>query len=557
MSFVWDYKSAFEVAYSRNISEEEKDFLFETLGIPEGLETIQEASSQVGFLVDFLDSIVFSEVSEATADDLIDKVIGGLSEAAINEVSDEFIKRHARNALANRKREFNAHKEPIGMVGLEKNARAEERLNRAKELSKKAPERTFKSQPSSKLKGAVKKVKDWFNQPNDHVSLSKIVGKKPAVKPEAPKPVENKPVENKPAEPKKSGANIVGATEKKPNLVKNMSSTISVRVKNPEKEEETEPNVTFSNTEVGKGKEEKKPEVEAPKAEKKPAKPRKTSKKETEKVEAPKLKKVAKKQKPVKAEKVEAPKPVEKKPEVEAPKEEAPQPVEAKTESKPKKPKRTANAAGKKQALNIVSKIRAAQAKKQAEKTEENKPQSTEANEQPKQEAPKAEDKNTEPKKEMTGKEKYFARQRAQHKKGLREKISGLQSKKASIEADPNHTPQQLEDINKQITSAEAELQDFVKANEALVDFAVLLAKSNISESSFVEVMKMIRPNKENTTKIQERYEKELDEALDEICKDAVAGNPINEEKIKEAENIEKRKEHFEEMLKKRFNEVN
>ena len=67
----------------------------------------------------------------------------------------------------------------------------------------------------------------------------------------------------------------------------------------------------------------------------------------------------------------------------------------------------------------------------------------------------------------------------------------------------------------------------------------------------------MIGPNRTNTIKIQERYEKELDEAIDEICKDAEAGNPVDVDKIKEAEDIEKRKEHFEEMLKKRFDAVN
>lgn len=533
MSFVWDYESAFEVAYSTNITEEEKNLLFETLGIPEGLETIQEASSQVGFLVDFLDSIVFSEVSEATADELIDKVIGGLSEAVINEVSDEFIKRHARNAIADRKREFNAHKEPIGMVGLEKNAKAEERLNRAKELSKKAPERTFKSQPSSKLKSAVHKVKDWFTQANDHVGLSKVVDKKPEVKQTTPAPA---------PEPKKEGTNIIGAEEKKPETLKKYSSTISI--KNKAKETKPEP------------KKEVKPEpVEA-----KTPKPRKKKEVKQEEVKAETIKpKRAPKKKEVKPEPVEA--------KDEQPKEEKIKvPVaKKKTPAKPKKVKKEEpilsdkdKKTAKEKTLKLVDKIRQAKAKK-AEQTQAEQTQEEQPKEEKKAETPKPQtEQPKEEKKELSAVDKMrkkLERENAQRLKDQRRTLETLKERRTAMTSKPGYSPAELNDINQRIEKLEKEIS--APANEALAEAVVLLIKSNISESSFVEVMKMIGPNRTNTIKIQERYEKELDEAIDEICKDAEAGNPVDVDKIKEAEDIEKRKEHFEEMLKKRFDAVN
>ena len=92
------------------------------------------------------------------------------------------------------------------------------------------------------------------------------------------------------------------------------------------------------------------------------------------------------------------------------------------------------------------------------------------------------------------------------------------------------------------------------KVNEALADLALLLLGTNISESCFMEVMEMAGATKANAEKVKNRYEDEVKASIDALYKDVEEGKPVDPEKVKDAEEKRKRKEHFEKMFNDKFN---
>ena len=89
---------------------------------------------------------------------------------------------------------------------------------------------------------------------------------------------------------------------------------------------------------------------------------------------------------------------------------------------------------------------------------------------------------------------------------------------------------------------------------EAISDLAILLTHTNISENCFVEVMEMVAANKANAQKALARDEDNAMAVIDDINKDLQAGKPVDPEKVKKAEELRKKKEHFEKMFNDKFN---
>lgn len=227
-----NYNKLFDVAYSTEIPESIKEAVFEKLDIPV-LESC-ECSSEVLYYMDFLDKMAYSNMSESLIDEIIDRVIGNLDEAFVEEIYEEYVKhksleyvseadlpiglaamrrmekqKHEDNyrnlekkiqrkkdikqAKQNVKDTVNKTKEGIkGAFNTAKNA-AVEAGNKAKEVAtKKGEEIKAATQPArdiasytahkakeggksvlDKVKGAVGKVKNWWN---DYKAKAKAYG---------------------------------------------------------------------------------------------------------------------------------------------------------------------------------------------------------------------------------------------------------------------------------------------------------------------------------------------------------------------------------------------
>ena len=95
------------------------------------------------------------------------------------------------------------------------------------------------------------------------------------------------------------------------------------------------------------------------------------------------------------------------------------------------------------------------------------------------------------------------------------------------------------------------------KVTEALSGLALLLLGTSISESCFIEVMEMAGANKGNALKVKDKYNKEMSASLKDMNDYLEKHKVLNPEQVKKAEDIMKRKERFEGLFNKKFNNKN
>lgn len=563
-----DYNKIFDISYSTSIPESLKNkILFELLEVPV-LESAEQVNPLVENYIQLLDTLIFSTVSEDKMNSVIDEVFSTLDEEFINEVSAEFIKQKAQNSLINRQRafdnatqdyraaktglkdsnkEFKAAKNnmkdgPIGLTSFKhyddaqkKHEQAQtvhdtaksnldkatSRIDRAKALASgniskqakattEAPKATSnigsetkantettnqtKTSPMDKLKSAAGKVKDWWNKNTKMNTTHDQVGLVHAI---GKKAIENE----------KAGKEDIGFST----INKNTEETPST---------ETSANETPS------------------------AKPKRTStrgggrKKKTE----------ATPETPASTETTaETPASTEVK-----------NTAEVENEAKPE---------GDKQKINTTG-TKGRGRKKKTEATPET-PASTEAT----SETPSAE---TTPKKgrgrkktetptstETTetsatsglsaAEKRELARQNQGYRKALdakRERLNSIRSR--SVQTDDDK--EQSAALEKEIAELEKKLGSNAALKEALTELATLLIHTNISEGLFVDIMELAAPTQARVKKIENKYEKALGAAMDDLYKDVEARKPESPEKIKKVEEIGNRLNNLKRRRKLHFN---
>ena len=130
--------------------------------------------------------------------------------------------------------------------------------------------------------------------------------------------------------------------------------------------------------------------------------------------------------------------------------------------------------------------------------------------------------------------------------KDIQRKISTLTDRIASEQDE-----KKKEKLQKQLDK----LRKSIKVNEALSDLVITLLNTNISENCFVEVMEMVAASKVNAEKALKRDEQNAMAVIDDINKDLEAGKPVDPEKVRKAEELRKKKENFENIFNKKFND--
>jgi hypothetical protein len=149
--------------------------------------------------------------------------------------------------------------------------------------------------------------------------------------------------------------------------------------------------------------------------------------------------------------------------------------------------------------------------------------------------------------------EAKLRREAAARRKDQEKQLGVLRQRKQEMTSKPGYDTKAVEDLDSRISDLEKRLN--VTANEALSDLAILLLNTNITESCFVEVMEMAGASKANALKVKDRYDNDMEASLDAIDKDVREGKPVDPEKVKKAEELRQRKEHFEQMFKDKFND--
>lgn len=218
-----NYQTLFDLCYSTRISESIKRKTLEMAQVP--LNEDIEIPHDLVACLEFLDTMTYSNLSKETVDELIDRAFEGLSEEYVEEIYEAYVKLKVY-AYIN-------EDTPIGLVGVRKENERREAAQRKAEARKQAFRDAigkFKSGAQKvgqtavdKVKGAVGKVKDWYNKATDDdrpIGLSRMLkqdsqaqtrttsddkpiglARFPKVKAETPKP-QPKPEAPK-AEPKK------------------------------------------------------------------------------------------------------------------------------------------------------------------------------------------------------------------------------------------------------------------------------------------------------------------------------------------------------------------
>ena len=162
------YNKLFDVLYTTEISEEAKALIVEKLNIQ-----IDENAEACSPYVEYINTLINSNITEACLSDILDATFGKLSEAEVEAITEEFIKSSVISYISEAGFKLYGDPRPIGLTGLRKEAAKQE--NKAVEPKK----------PSAmdKLKSAVGKVKAWASslerQPNP-VGLSKLQAEKDA-----------------------------------------------------------------------------------------------------------------------------------------------------------------------------------------------------------------------------------------------------------------------------------------------------------------------------------------------------------------------------------------
>lgn len=106
-----DYNKLFDVAYSTSIPESVKETIFEKLEVP--VMESEEISEEVLYYVNFLDKMAYSDMSESLTDEIIERVMGNLDEAFVEEIYEEYIRLKSLGYI-------NEADLPVGLTGLKK-----------------------------------------------------------------------------------------------------------------------------------------------------------------------------------------------------------------------------------------------------------------------------------------------------------------------------------------------------------------------------------------------------------------------------------------------------
>lgn len=509
-----NYNSLFNLLYSTEISEATKAEIISK--IQEPIVESCEVESLVETYLELLDTLVYSTASESLIYNIIDETFSQLSEEAINEVSDEWVKRKVQDSMAARKGAADAANKSVkgGVVGLSQLRRQDQAQSNLEKgqakaasiqarLDKRTPVAKPKEEPSkpegamSKLKSAVGKVKSFVSKADkgpDYVGLSRAIGAK-ANKDNIGAETLRQQTTHRTEAP---------AEEKQPEA----KAPKAEKVKQPKMKKEKQPEPVQQKLDLKASKaEEKQPEVKAEvKADDATKAAKKTSTRaskisKAKKVVADAISNKEEKQQPeVKAE--------EKQPEVKAETEAS---TETNKETKSSK-KRTGSIK-----INVGSKIKKteeapAEEKQQAEaKTSTKEAPQTSTNKTSTNEAPKAQ-KETTPEGEKPAKAVRGGLYGARAKNEEIKRLEGLISREEpryQQDMKPGGDSKQAAERMKKINDWKAQLAKLrgEATNEALSDLAVLLTFTNISESSFVEVMEMVAASK-NAEADHKKYER-------------------------------------------------
>lgn len=290
-----DYNKLFDVAYSDTLPEAVKASIFENVLESIGAELNESLQTEDSYYVSFLNTLINSTITEACLSDIIETTFNSLSEAEIENLTEEFIKASVVSYIS--EAGFGTPR-PIGLTGLRKE------LDRREG---KAPQpQATKPSAMDRLKSAVGKVKSWvdkvrdINRPSTMAGINKLQAQKDARVKKAvemgtgPKATEAPKAEVKqapPKAPKQSKASkpaapkldkAAKATAPKASKI-NKATEESAKVKTPAKAKK-------ATTAVKPDSEQLKLDVEQPKAEVKKTKAGakgKTTKKVEPKVEQP------------------------------------------------------------------------------------------------------------------------------------------------------------------------------------------------------------------------------------------------------------------------------
>ena len=189
-----NYNKLFDVAYSNTLPEEVKSSILDNVLEGIGAELNESLQEEDSHYVVLIDTLVNSTISEASLNDTLDMIFSNVSEEVINEVSDAYINRAAKNALKQRqatvKKQQDYGNRPIGLKGVERQAKEIDRAKHAEQMTtfkqpnkpaqQAKPQVPSQPKPSAmdRLKSAVGKVKSWVdkarNDNNKPVGLSQL-----------------------------------------------------------------------------------------------------------------------------------------------------------------------------------------------------------------------------------------------------------------------------------------------------------------------------------------------------------------------------------------------
>lgn len=135
-----------------------------------------------------------------------------------------------------------------------------------------------------------------------------------------------------------------------------------------------------------------------------------------------------------------------------------------------------------------------------------------------------------------------------QHSSDIQRMIANLQSRRDDLAKRPDAiSKSQVKELDDKIAKLQSGLHE-----SCMVDLISLLGNTNISESSFVEIMELFVPNKKNATKVKERHDNEFKEAANTLNAETNDNN-INPETVERVNTASAKKEKFDEMFQKRF----
>ena len=171
-----NYNKLFDVAYSDTIPESVKDSILDSVLDSIGEELNEDLQEEGSRCVGILENLALSNMSCSLVNSIIERAFTGLNEDFINEVSDAFINRAAKSALASRKAQrFSSGSSPIGLKGVQREAR----IQHAEDVARKTE--PVKPSALDRLKGAVNKVKQAWGSNNKPVGLSSFKSSNPSI----------------------------------------------------------------------------------------------------------------------------------------------------------------------------------------------------------------------------------------------------------------------------------------------------------------------------------------------------------------------------------------